>query len=273
MFIRTGSGVNLHVQQIGAGKPVVMVHGLITANLSMWYFGIAPHIAKHFQVTMFDLPSHGRSDKMVNGYSISEMSAQLGEIIQRMNLGPVHLVGHSFGGCIATKFSIDNPDLVDSLCIIDSPFPPFEQHSLDSLRTQHATDVLQAMLPEEMYQKIHSRKFKRNKTIDNVEYIINRTTLLDDMSVEAEFSEKEIKSLVVPTTAIYGSDSDCRWVAPVLKKNIPQMVYEEVVGGHYLPIENVKELSSLVLEHLFSNSPVSSNPVYSGLDKCMLSNS
>ena len=42
----TANGLAFHVQELGAGRPVVMVHGLLVGSLASWYFTAAPALAR-----------------------------------------------------------------------------------------------------------------------------------------------------------------------------------------------------------------------------------
>ena len=73
--------------------------------------------------------------------------------------GPVHLVGHSFGGQVALDIALAAPGLVASLCLIcsrDTPFPPFSA-TAQQLRSGHQPDVSAAM----------NRWFRPTETVAN----------------------------------------------------------------------------------------------------------
>jgi pimeloyl-ACP methyl ester carboxylesterase len=46
MRFATDDGVELHVEELGAGPPVVMLHGLLVGNMTTWYFTAAPELAR-----------------------------------------------------------------------------------------------------------------------------------------------------------------------------------------------------------------------------------
>ena len=49
----------IHTETYGLGKPIVLVHGW-AMHSGIWRL-FARELAKHYQVTLIDLPGHGRS--------------------------------------------------------------------------------------------------------------------------------------------------------------------------------------------------------------------
>ena len=68
-----------------ASETIVMVHGMFT-NLSIFYFNIAPELAKKYHVVMYDLRSHGLSGKIDNGYDLETLSNDLMDLLRHLNL-------------------------------------------------------------------------------------------------------------------------------------------------------------------------------------------
>jgi pimeloyl-ACP methyl ester carboxylesterase len=50
---------------------------------------------------MYDLKSHGMSERFLDGYDLENMSSDLMGLIDHLQLEKVHLAGYSFGGLIA----------------------------------------------------------------------------------------------------------------------------------------------------------------------------
>ena len=75
--------VRLHVQELNPeGKEtIIMVHGMFS-NLAVYYFNIAPMLAKHFRVVLFDMKGHGMSEKIPTGYDLTSMTTDLRDLIR-----------------------------------------------------------------------------------------------------------------------------------------------------------------------------------------------
>lgn len=48
--------------------------------------------------------------------------------MKHLNLGPVHLIGHSYGGSIALHITLAHPELVRTLTLIEPPVPSLLQN-------------------------------------------------------------------------------------------------------------------------------------------------
>ena len=81
MSFTTANGVRLHTTALGAGPPVVMLHGLLIGSLASWYFTAAPALARTHAVQLYDLRGHGLSDRPVDGYDTATMAADLAALI------------------------------------------------------------------------------------------------------------------------------------------------------------------------------------------------
>ena len=111
-------GCNLHYEEYGHGDPLLLVHGLGSSTLD-WEMQI-PALSARYRVIVPDVRGHGRSDKPRERYSIGGFSADLGALIDHLDLGAVHLVGWSMGGMICFQLAVDEPARVKSLCIVNS---------------------------------------------------------------------------------------------------------------------------------------------------------
>ena len=99
---RTASdGVRLGYREIGAGRPVVLVHGLFSDGVTNWIkFGAAEAVASRgFRVIMPDLRAHGISDKPhdPSAYSDGILGQDLRELISTLGLSEFDLGGFSLG--------------------------------------------------------------------------------------------------------------------------------------------------------------------------------
>lgn len=112
------NGCSLHYEEYGQGVPLLLLHGLGSSGLD-WEYQI-PAFSAHYRVITLDLRGHGRSDKPRERYSIKAFSADVEALIEHLHLGPVHLVGLSMGAMVGFQLAVDQPQLLKSLCIVNS---------------------------------------------------------------------------------------------------------------------------------------------------------
>lgn len=110
--------IDTSYELVGAGDPVVLVHGL-GSSARDWEFQL-PALADHYRVLTYDVRGHGASSKPRGPYSVTQFASDLALLLERLEHRPAHVVGISMGGMIAFQLAVDRPDLVRSLVIVNS---------------------------------------------------------------------------------------------------------------------------------------------------------
>lgn len=104
----------LHVERIGAGPPLVLVHGSVADAELTWPAQLP--LAERWTLVLVDRPGYGpnppveREDFEVDAALVAEL---LGE--------GVHLVGHSYGGVACLLAAAARPEAVRSLTVVEPP--------------------------------------------------------------------------------------------------------------------------------------------------------
>src|SRR5512143_1121961 len=117
------SGLSLHYETYGHGKPVVLIHGL-GVNSFTWRHLIAPR-SHHHRALAVELKGHGTSPKPDdNRYSLYDQSRLVSQFIIDHDLRNVTLVGHSYGDGVALASAVylsrAHPGRLERLVLIDS---------------------------------------------------------------------------------------------------------------------------------------------------------
>jgi 4,5:9,10-diseco-3-hydroxy-5,9,17-trioxoandrosta-1(10),2-diene-4-oate hydrolase len=102
----------------GSGKTVIFLHGA-GAGAVTWYPSIGT-VSKNFHVVAPDIVGYGESDKPNASYNRPFFSKWLKDFLIEMKISQAHIVGLSQGGAIALQFTIDYPEMVDKLVLVDS---------------------------------------------------------------------------------------------------------------------------------------------------------
>lgn len=113
------AGVRLHFLSAGAGEPVLFVHGLGGSRLA-WLPQVT-RLGDEYRSFAIDLPGFGRSGRAPESNLHGLYGASVLAEFCRLAVGePVHLVGHSMGGCLSLLLALEHPELVRSLTLIAS---------------------------------------------------------------------------------------------------------------------------------------------------------
>jgi non-heme chloroperoxidase len=123
--IETTNGININIEDIGAGKPVVFIHGW-PVNHKMFEYQFT-ELPKHgYRCIGIDLRGFGDSDKPWDGYNYDTMADDIKAVLETLNLQNVVLVGFSMGGAIAIHFLARHPTSgISKLVLLGAAAPCF----------------------------------------------------------------------------------------------------------------------------------------------------
>jgi pimeloyl-ACP methyl ester carboxylesterase len=146
-FATVPSGISVPYVISGSGEPLVFVHGSLC---DYRYWGSQTEfLSKHFLCVSVSLSHYWpAADACIQGeFGWKTHVAELAEFIAAMNLGPVHLVGHSRGGSVAFHVAREYPRLVKTLTLAD-PGGPLQIDGMPEASLPPATNVLRAKVAD-----------------------------------------------------------------------------------------------------------------------------
>ena len=105
----------LHYRRHGNGTPLIMQHGFLGG--SGYWLPQFTSFGKSFDVVAPDLPGFaGSADEPIQD-TIEGMAGAVIALIDALNIGRFHLLGHSMGGMIAQQIALDRPHRVQKLVL------------------------------------------------------------------------------------------------------------------------------------------------------------
>lgn len=238
MPLVAANGLQFHVQEVGAGPPVVMVHGLLIGSLASWYFTAAPALARFHRVRVYDLRGHGRSERAPSGYDVRTMAGDLAALTADLP-GAFDVVGHSWGGVVALRFALDHPERVRRLVIVDAPLPPSRAMEMADFMTPGdalPSRILDA-LPAPLRDAVAGGRRQAQRLLESLEFLLAKSSLLADLRAEPDFDDVELARLDVPTLCVYGDRSACLPAGQRLARVVPGAQLRVLPGGHYLHLD------------------------------------
>ncbi len=139
------NGDTLHYLDTGKGDPVVFVHGSI-GDYRAWEAQIDTFATKYRVIAYSRRYAWPNAQPLSDtlDYSAAQHAKDLAQLIETLDLGPSHLVGHSWGGFTVLKMAIDHPKLVKSMVLGEPPASTLIAGSIegDSLIEDFQNNVL-----------------------------------------------------------------------------------------------------------------------------------
>jgi len=102
----------------GAGAPVLLVPGL--GGVGSYWSPNLPAFSRRYQVIVHDHRGCGQSSRSRIRYSVDQMADDLLRLMDHLEIGQAHLVGHSTGGAIGQRLAATHPGRFKSLVISGS---------------------------------------------------------------------------------------------------------------------------------------------------------
>lgn len=139
------NGQSLYIKTYGnkENKTIVFIHGGPSGNSTLFEGTTAQKLAnKGFYVLVYDRRGEGRSLDPHAKFTYQEAFQDLNSILKKYNLKKVTLIGHSFGGLVATLYTAKYPEKVNTLVLAGALFAQQEtyDHILNSLKKSHKGD-------------------------------------------------------------------------------------------------------------------------------------
>lgn len=115
--------VNIYFEDLGEGKPIVLIHGWPLSS-SMWEYQVPALVERGHRVVTYDRRGFGKSDFPAEGYDYNTMAGDLKELLDHLDIRDATLVGFSMGGGeIAKYFSLFGGERVSRVVLVSAVVP------------------------------------------------------------------------------------------------------------------------------------------------------
>ncbi|KAF2341246.1 alpha/beta fold hydrolase [Flavobacterium tistrianum] len=142
------NGQNLYIKTYGneKNKVIIFIHGGPSGNATLFEGTTAQKLADQgFYVIAYDRRGEGRSADPNAKFTYDEAFQDLNSIYATYHLKKAIILGHSFGGLIATLYTNKYPQNVSALVLAGALFSQQEtyDHILDTLKKKYSNDSAQ----------------------------------------------------------------------------------------------------------------------------------
>ena len=266
------NGTALHYEQVGTGPDIVMAHGM-GGNLAIWHLKIAPMLWDRYRILTYDLRGHGYSDLTPDGYTCTNLAADLRLLMDHLGVARADIVGHSFGADVALYFAYLYPERVKHVVLIEPMVPAlvptitraqFERADwaatvLDKMGIPIPDDRrydTEYMLREAMKHPIKWGPLKdipARWTTDRIIALYSNTTILRDALDIGALTIDQIETIRVPVHLVYDRGSTLwRQAYRHLSRSLPNVTSTLLPTGskeiaHFSPLEKPEVITEQIL--------------------------
>jgi [ribosomal protein S5]-alanine N-acetyltransferase len=245
---------------VGSGSPVVLLHGF-GLDARMWSDQVTALKRRH-RVLAPDLPGFG---PMGTETGVTRPAEKVYELLATRRLGPVHLVGLSYGGAVAVDLTLTHPAAVRTLVLVDAPLLG-ERTGIQAWPTcverAKAGDLPGARaswLGAALFERLRSRTeaWTRMQAMVGA-YRCGHWCGSLETGWERPEPRALLKSVGCPALVLVGeADSpNFKAMAKVYAHEIPGARLLELAGvGHVGPMEDPDGFNSLLLDFLETEEP------------------
>lgn len=125
------SPIELHFEDYGAGKPVVLIHGWPLSGRT-WENQVPALVAAGFRVITYDRRGFGSSSQPWTGYDYDTFTADLDQLMRHLDLRDATLVGFSMGGGEVARYVGKHGTERVSKAVFAAAIPPYMFKSKDN---------------------------------------------------------------------------------------------------------------------------------------------
>jgi pimeloyl-ACP methyl ester carboxylesterase len=241
------------------GRPVLMLHGMSSSGDN--YRETMYALSESRWLIAPDIPGFGRSEE-TQPYTMVHLVEWLAAFREALDLPPIDLVGHSFGGALATSFTLSYPEDVVSL-LLSAPallasvsYPDFVKKMAIWLQLPEAgTAVSQSQ--RVVQQVVRNSSFAPEKFDDDVwerrvlEYHHARASAEVLKALAFYDVRPQLPNLAKPVCIVWGEEDPVLSVSDLdeLEALLPQVeVHRLPECGHIVMLEKFPEFIEIAQE-------------------------
>jgi pimeloyl-ACP methyl ester carboxylesterase len=268
--VRINEG-DLAYSERGTGDLVILVHGAL-GDYRIWSSQFAA-LSQQYHVISYsrryhqpNLPADEATDYTHRGH-VDDLIA----LIEALQLGPAHLVGHCYGGAVAAVLALKRPEMVSSLVLAEPSLFSMISHPQDrvSLRlhgialnvVQKLTENAEQELAVREYVNIALGKDGYDDLSSEVQLVVNENghtlgPMLRTYFEPTELDRSSALNIKTPTLLIAGESSSRLYHAIIrqLEKCVPNSELLTLSGTSYgLQTADSTDFNEAVLEFLSRN--------------------
>ncbi len=235
--------MKLHFRKYGRGKPLIILHGIFGISDNWVSFG--KKVAElGYEVFIPDQRNHGRSPHH-HALTYYALVDDLAEFIEQRKISMPVILGHSMGGKVAMRYTLENPELVKALIVVDTSMRTYVSHTyhrslIDAMKSvDFSKGAARQDVEEHLKTMIESRRIRQFlmknlfwKEKDLLGWRINLDAI--DLNLESMY-DGVFYSTVFRRPSLFVRGGKSNYIIeediPSIRKNFSNMDLVIIVGG------------------------------------------
>ena len=252
-------GMQVHYRDEGNSLdsvPIVLIHGT-SSSLHTWDECTKGWIKNH-RVIRFDLPAFGLTGpNKDDDYSIARYVLFVNELLKKLSVNHCYIAGNSLGGYITWEFTLNHPEKVKKMILIDAGGYPLDPNKSGTLAFRMGKNpvlkhLLTFLTPRSVVEKsVKTAYYDESKVTEVVvdrymDFTLregNRKALVSRLNQPFVDNSAKIKNITTPTLIIWGDHDrlipiDCAYK---FQKDLPNNKLVILKNDGHVPMEESPE--------------------------------
>jgi pimeloyl-ACP methyl ester carboxylesterase len=191
----TIKGTKTYYEEYGKGTPLLLIHGGFGSIAD--FENVIPILSQHYRVFVSDAPGLGRSDYADSPLSYSLLAEYNSEIIDKLKLDSLYVIGWSDGGISSLILAKNRPDKVRKLIISGVNYKLEGFKNVEESKNWTDTNWVEKYWQHwiKYYQNLSTKDWKR--------YVAEINPMWFQ---EQYFPKSDLEAIKIPTLVVYGDN-------------------------------------------------------------------
>jgi pimeloyl-ACP methyl ester carboxylesterase len=201
------------------GEPVVCIHGNFIAD-TFRPLVAEPSLADRYRLITYHRRGYVGSSHTPGPVSVAQQADDCRGLLRHLEVERAHVVGHSFGGCVALQLALDTPAMVHSLALLEPAL--LLGSSAQGYRAallRNAERFREAGAAVVVDESLRARWPDYRSRLDQVvpgafeQAVADASTVfeMDIGHLDWRFGEEEARGIMQPVLSVLGGESEALW--------------------------------------------------------------
>jgi pimeloyl-ACP methyl ester carboxylesterase len=239
--------ITIYYEIYGEGEPLLLMHGG-GGSIQDFVFQI-PELSKHFKIIAVDSRAHGRTTDSDKEITYTQMASDMADLIDKLNLGSVNVLGWSDGGNNGLELAYAYPGKVRKLITCGADYTHVNWIAKDDSIVMDPNDPI-ILKTKPFLEKYFNDPEKLSPDPEKIPGI--KKKLADLWDNYPNFTTEQLKKIITPTLIIAGDHDIVNIEQTIVLFNSLSNSQLCIIPGasHLVLIEQSELINSIILNFL-----------------------